>query len=155
MKRTSHKMGTRGIVGQVARIREQANLLIERELRARGIKGIVPAHGAVLAFLFGQTEPAPIKSVVEHVGRVKSTVTGMLNTLERYGYVRRFQSTEDRRSICVTLTDKGRALREDFDAISKAMLSKLYGTMQEEDRKILVHLLSVLERNLETDDSVK
>ena len=35
-------MHTHGIVGQIARVREAANLLIERELKARQMAGIVP-----------------------------------------------------------------------------------------------------------------
>ena len=92
-------MNTQGIVGQIARIRARANLFIEEQLQARGISGIVPAHGTVLAFLFRQTEPVPIKAVVQHAGRVKSTITGVLSTLERHRYVRRFRSTEDPQCI--------------------------------------------------------
>jgi DNA-binding MarR family transcriptional regulator len=143
-------MDTRGVVGQIARIREGTHLLIEQELRARGVVGIVPAHGDVLAFLFRQTEPVPIKTVVEHVGRVKSTVSGMLNTLENYGYVRRFRSTSDQRVVYVALTDKGRGLRGDFDAISKKLLACFYGTMPQKQRKALVDLLATVERNLQT-----
>lgn len=141
-------MDTQGIVGQIARIRALANLFIEQELQARGIAGIVPAHGAVLAFLFAQTQPVPIKGVVQHADRVKSTITGILNTLERHGYVRRFRSTDDQRVIYVALTEKGRALQEDFEAISEAMLDRVYGTMPQKDRKTLVQQLAVLEANL-------
>ena len=141
-------MDTRGIVGQIARIRALANLFIEQELQARGIDGIVPAHGTVLAFLFGQTEPVPIKAVVQHTGRVKSTITGVLSTLERHGYVRRFGSTEDQRVVFVALTDKGRALQRDFEAISQALLDRIYGAMPQKDRKTLVQQLGDLEANL-------
>jgi len=141
-------MDTRGIVEQIARIRALANLFIEQELRARGIAGIVPAHGTVLAFLFAQTEPVPIKAVVQHAGRVKSTITGILNTIERHGYVRRFRSTEDQRVIYVATTEKGRALQKDFGAISEAVLGKMYGTMPQKDRKALVQQLTILEANL-------
>jgi len=142
-------MDTRGIVGQIARIREQTHTLIESQLRARKIEGIVPAHGAVLAFLFRQTEPVPIKSVVERVGRVKSTVTGMVKTLERYGYIRRFQSPEDQRMVYIALTDKGRALQPDFEAISQALLAQVYGDMPPKDQESLVRLLGKVERNLQ------
>ena len=142
-------MDTRGIIGQIARIREQSHTLIEAQLRSREIEGIVPAHGAVLAFLFRQTEPVPIKSVVQKVGRVKSTVTGMLNTLERYGYIRRFRSTEDHRVVYVALTEKGRGLQPDFEAISVRLLDHVYGNMPPEDRKELVQLLAAVEHNLQ------
>ena len=34
-----------GIAGQIGRIREKANALVEDELKRRNIKGIVAAHG--------------------------------------------------------------------------------------------------------------
>jgi DNA-binding MarR family transcriptional regulator len=141
-------MDTRGIVGQIARIREQANLLIEAELRQRSITGIVPAHGSVLAFLFQQSRPVPIKMVVEQVRRAKSTVTVMINTLEKHGYVRKLPCETDNRIMYVELTPKGRRFRRDFDEISRALLNKLYGDMSEKDRERLVKELEKIESNL-------
>ncbi len=141
-------MDTRGIVGQIARIREQANLLIEAELRRRSIAGIVPAHGAVLAFLFQQSRPVPIKTVVENVRRVKSTVTVMINTLEKHGYVRKLPSESDNRVTYVELTPKGRRFRRDFEEISRVLLNKIYGDMSEKDRERLVRQLEKIENNL-------
>ncbi len=139
----------KGIVGQIARIREQANLLIEQELRNVQIEGILPAHGAILYFLFQQNQPVAMKEIVENVGRVKSTVTGMVSTLEHYGYVRKFQSPEDGRVILVELTEKGKALEEPVGAISGRLLEKVYGTMPAADREILARLLMQIRGNLE------
>jgi DNA-binding MarR family transcriptional regulator len=141
-------MDTRGIVGQIARIREQANLLIERELRERSIKGIVPAHGSVLNFLFQQSKPVPIKVVVEKVSRVKSTVTVMINTLKRYGYVQKMPCEIDNRVTYVELTPKGRKLRKDFFDISRILVKKLYGDMSDKDRERLIRQLEQIEQNL-------
>jgi DNA-binding MarR family transcriptional regulator len=141
-------MDTHGIVGQIARIREHANLLIESQLRQRSIIGIVPAHGAPLSFLFKQTKPVPIKAVVESVRRVKSTVTAMINTLERYGYVRKMPCTSDNRVTYVELTQKGRRLRKDFDEISMILLRHVYGNMSKNERERLVRQLEQIEQNL-------
>ncbi len=141
-------MDTRGIIGQIARIREQANLLIEAELRRRSVEGIVPAHGPVLAFLFQQSKPVPIKKVVENVRRVKSTVTVMINTLEKHGYVRKLPSESDNRMTYVELTPKGRRFRKDFDEISRVLLNRIYGDMSERDRERLVKQLENIESNL-------
>jgi DNA-binding MarR family transcriptional regulator len=138
----------RGIAGQIARVREKANALVERELKSRGIKGIVPAHGPVLAFLLRQSEPVPIKAVVENVRRVKSTVTVMINTLEKHGYIRKLPCETDSRVTYVELTPKGRRLRKDFEEISQTLLSKLYGDMSEKDRERLVRQLERIEGNL-------
>jgi DNA-binding MarR family transcriptional regulator len=141
-------MNTEGIIAQIARIRELANTLIEMELRKRSIDGIVPAHGPVLVFLFQQKKPVPIKSVVEKVGRVKSTVTVMINTIERHGYLRKLACETDNRITMIELTQKGRKLRKDFDEISKILRDKLYGNMNMKDREYLVNLLDSIEKNM-------
>lgn len=137
-----------GIVGQIARIREKANALIEKELKDRGIQGIVPAHGPVLAFLLRQNHPVPIKAVVESVRRVKSTVTVTIGTLEKHGYIRKLPCETDSRVTYVELTPKGRRLRKDFEEISMALRSKLYGDMVEKDRERLARQLEKIEANL-------
>lgn len=141
-------MNTEGIIAQIARIRESANALIEAELRKRSIKGIVPAHGTVLQFLFQQSKPVPIKAVVERIGRVKSTVTVMINNLERHGYVRKLPCDSDSRVTLVELTPTGRKLRKDFDQISKTLIDKVYGDMKKKDRQALVKWLDVIEVNM-------
>jgi DNA-binding MarR family transcriptional regulator len=137
-----------GIAGQIGRIREKANGLIERELKDRGIKGIVPAHGPVLSFLLRQEEPVAIRAVVESVGRVKSTVTVTIRTLEKHGYLRKFPSDTDARVTYVELTPKGRRLRKEFEEISRMLLGKLYGDMGEKERQRLVRQLERIEENL-------
>lgn len=137
-----------GILGQIARIREAANLLIEKELHLRGIVGIVPAHGSVLHFLFRQNEPVPIKSLVEKSGRVKSTVTGIVNTLERHGYISKQGCDQDGRSVRIALTEKGRGVKKDFEEISQLVLGRFYGEIPEEERERLVELLLLIEENL-------
>ncbi|MGE5296345.1 MAG: MarR family winged helix-turn-helix transcriptional regulator [Solirubrobacterales bacterium] len=139
---------TGGIAGQIARIREKANALIERELKNLGIKGIVPAHGPVLSFLLQQKGPVPIRAVVESVRRVKSTVTVTINTLEKHGYLRKSPSETDARVTYVELTAKGRRLQKDFEEISRTLRSRLYGDMSEKDREHLVRQLDEIEANL-------
>jgi len=137
-----------GIAGQIARIREKANALVETELKHRGIKRIVPAHGPVLSFLLRQSEPVAIKAVVESVRRVKSTVTVTISTLERHGYLRKFPCETDARVTYVELTAKGRRLQKDFEEISQALRSKIYGNMSEKERERLVQQLDQIEENL-------
>lgn len=139
---------TRNIVDLVARIREAANLLIERELLRRGLTGIVPAHGLVFSFLFRQNDVIPIKALVHQSGRVKSTVTGMINTLEKHGYIYKQACAEDARSTLVGLTERGKTIRQDFEEISDILEKQVYGEMLQDDRQRLVALLLVIEGNL-------
>ena len=140
-----------GIIGEISRIRERANLLIERELRTANFRGILPAHGAILFFLFQQDKPVAMKDIVEKVGRVKSTVTGMINTLEQYGYVKKEQSPEDGRVMLVKLTDKGRSLKPVAEHISAKLVEKTYGDMPEQHRIRLAEDLHQVRLNLEKE----
>ena len=148
MKNKNNNLNTEGIVAQIARIRESANALIEAELRKRSIDGIVPAHGAALVFLFRQKKPVPIKAVVESTGRVKSTVTVTINTLEKYGYVRKIPCQTDSRVTYVELTQKGRKLEKDFEEISTILREKIFGNMSRKDREVLIKLLTKIEQNM-------
>ena len=141
-------MNTQGIIGQIARIREAANLLIETEIKARKLKGIVPAHGPALVFLFQQKKSVPIKAVVDSTGRVKSTVTVMINTLEKHGYIQKSPCETDSRVTHVQLTPKGRKLRKHFDEISSILIDKVYGNMAKTERETLVGQLNQIEQNL-------
>jgi DNA-binding MarR family transcriptional regulator len=138
----------RHFVNQLARIREAANLLIEKELQVHGLKGIVPAHGLVFAFLLRQNGPVPIKALVQQSGRVKSAVTGMVNTLEKHGYVYKIECVEDARSTLIGLTEKGRAIRQDFEEISAVLEKRVFGDMPMDDRRHLVELLAKIDENL-------
>jgi len=142
-------MNTRGLIGQIARIRQRVNALIERELKSRGIKGVVPHHSPVLAFLLRQSEPVPIKALVEHVGRAKSSITGTLNTLERHGYIHRTPCETDKRITYVALTEKGKALEQPMQEISAILLDRFYGGISMGDRQQLVELLERIGKNLE------
>ena len=141
-------MDTNAIISVIAKIREEANLFIEKELRMRSIEGILPAHGPVLHFLFRQTTPVPIKNVVEDVGRVKSTVTGILKTLERYGYIQKFPDSTDSRITLVALSGKGKALQKDFHEISSKLLDTVYSDMPIEDRSSLMTQLLTIKSNM-------
>lgn len=138
------------MIGRISRIRERANLYVERKLREVEIEGILPAHGSILNFLFQQDTPVSMKEIVKKVGRVKSTVTGMIHTLEHHGYVEKLQSLEDGRVQLVRLTEKGRGLRPHFDAISEELIAQFYGAMPQADRVQLAALLGQVEFNFGT-----
>jgi DNA-binding MarR family transcriptional regulator len=102
-----------------------------------------------LFFLFQQDEPVAMKAIVEKVGRVKSTVTGMIHTLEQHGYVEKFQSLEDGRVMLVQLTERGRAIRPTFKKISQKLQKKVYGDMSADDQQHLVEMLAGVRRNMD------
>lgn len=140
---------SKNIINQISKIREAANIFIEHELDSRGIEGVVPAHGVVFAFLYKQHGPVPIVSLVKISGRAKSTVTGMVKTLEQYGYLHRQVSPDDARSFHIELTKKGWSIKSDFEEISDMLIQKVYGDITNKDQDFLVKLLTQIEENLD------
>ena len=86
--------------------------------------------------------------MVDKVGRVKSTVTVMINTLERHGYVQKLACDTDNRITLIELTPAGKRLQRDFGEISRQVLPVLYRDMKQKDRQTLVNLLAIVESNL-------
>jgi DNA-binding MarR family transcriptional regulator len=137
-----------GAFERVARVHELGNLLIERELERHGAEGVLPAHGGVLAFLFRQSEPVPIKDIVAFTGRAKSSVTGVVQTLERSGYVSRTQDPADLRSWRIQLTPAGRNLLPAFQETSERLVATVLKGLSESDQLALVALLVRVDENL-------
>jgi len=59
------------------------------------------------------------------------TLSPLLKRLEAIGYVRRQRDPADERSLAVTLTDKGRALRAEAEKIPPAVVARLALPMEE------------------------
>lgn len=142
----SHKPA--GAFERIARVHELGNLLIERELERRGAHGVLPAHGGVLAFLFRQSEPVPIKDIVAFTGRAKSSVTGVVQTLERSGYLSRVQDPADLRSWRIQLTPAGRDLLPAFQKTSELLVGTVLSGLPESEQVALVNILVRIEDNL-------
>lgn len=79
-------------------------------LEARtGELGVSPLEGHILTYL-RKYAPAPVGELVRVFGLKPSTLTSLLDRLERAGLVRRELNPADRRSLLVHLTDRGRDL---------------------------------------------
>lgn len=62
-----------------------------------------------------------VKELGEHLFLDSGTLTPLLKTLEKKGFVTRQRSKEDERVLVVTLTDKGLALRDKAVTIPQSM----------------------------------
>ncbi|MDC7223346.1 MAG: MarR family transcriptional regulator [Spirochaetales bacterium] len=132
----------------VSRVNEVSRLYLQNALTARGLDGLVPAHGQVFYPLFEQGEPLSLGEIVRISGRAKSTITGMAHTLEKHGYVKRIASPRDRRSVILSLTEKGWQVKDLFQEISKDLMDLVYRDMDGVDQEKLIELLVRVEKNL-------
>ena len=82
-----------------------------REIQRKTVSEInlTPPQFQTLRLLWEQ-DGQPFKDLAEANGCTRPTMTGIVDTLEKNGLVSRQPNPEDRRSLLVTLTEKGRDL---------------------------------------------
>jgi len=71
----------------------------------------------------------------------RATMTGLVDTLERDGYVKREPDPDDRRMMSVRLTVRGEKFLHQFLPGHFKIASAVLSTLSEAERKTLVHLL--------------
>ncbi len=77
----------------------------------------------------------------------RATITGLLDTLERDGFVRREPDPADRRQITVHLTPAGQSFMHGLLPTHFQLINGLMGNLNEAERKTLVQLLhKIVER---------
>jgi DNA-binding MarR family transcriptional regulator len=100
----------------------------------------------------GFQNPRTPAELAEMTGVTRATMTGLIDTLERDGLVKREPDPVDRRMLSVRLTAKGEALlREILPGHFKRMAS-LMEPLSETERKTLVRLLNKVLEKLKSPD---
>lgn len=144
-----------GILDLISQIRATSSEILRQELEKNGIEGIVPAHGTILFYLFNKEKPVHLGEVVKASGRAKSTITGMITTLEKHGYLKRIHCEKDKRSILVEMTPKGESLKHLFNEISDNIIYQVYDGIEREDQEHLIKTLRRINKNLKKNIRIK
>lgn len=127
----------------------------ERDLfRSHGVHGLTPPQLFLLRHLWILEEDQGYYckelANLSHVSR--ATITGIIDTMEKEGYVIRTQDPIDRRSIKVKLTEKGRNLKKYKPPIDSKKIDYLKDFTLKE-LEILTSLLKRLYKKVNTNDS--
>jgi DNA-binding MarR family transcriptional regulator len=134
------------VIQLISSIRGHAYRFIIGELRANGVHGIVPSHGAILSSLF-EEEKLSMKDLAGRIDRDKSTVTALVQRLKELGYVKIEKDARDQRVHYVALTKKGRELEPVFDEISRKLIDRVYAGISQEERRTVIGILERMHGN--------
>lgn len=85
----------------------------------------------------------------QRISRDPSTVTALVKKLVMMGLAQTGKSAQDRRSTVVSLTEKGRLLKDDFDEISLRLESVWHDGIEEADLATTMRVLQKVRDNLE------
>lgn len=125
---------------QISKIKQLGDRVFEKILTAQGIEAFNGAQGRILYVLW-QEDGVPIKTIAERCGLAITSLTTMLERMEKSGLIIRQQDSGDKRKTLIFLTDKAKALKEDYDAVSDRMSALFYqGFTEEEIRNFEEHL---------------
>ena len=89
----------------------------------------------------GPGSPASMQDIARHFKIRAPSATFLVEELVRGGYLARHANAQDRRKVELTLTTKGKRSFKTFEAKRAVVLSKLFGSLDEKDRKELNRIL--------------
>jgi MarR family transcriptional regulator, organic hydroperoxide resistance regulator len=141
-------MKLRRTITMISKIKESSDNFLKNELEKRGVKGIVPSHGSILATLYAKDKPLTMTEVAADIRKTPATTTVLVDKLLDMGYVTREKSLEDARYTHITLTQKGKEFRDVFFEISMQLNEKFNSGLSDLEADILEKLLEKIERNI-------
>lgn len=100
---------------------------------------------ALVLNVLGEEGPVPISMLAERTGSANSTVSGIVDRLEKLGLAKRERSEDDRRVIYVAATEKYRALREKAATDVSGYFNSLLDTMAPEDKAMVAEAFQKLD----------
>jgi len=89
--------------------------------------------------------------LADKAGVTRATMTGLLDTLEKDGVIRREADVRDRRTVLVRLTETGRALLERMLPDYFECVARLMAPLSAIERKQLVALLQKIQQSATVD----
>jgi len=120
---------------------------IESQLIEEGIEDLVPAYGNILTVLYNNNGRLMMKDIAAIVGKDKSTITALIKSLMKLGYVNKIKSEKDKRITYIELTKKSYGVKDKFDKISNELNKKAYKGFSEEEKEMFLRLLKKMNNN--------
>lgn len=109
----------------ISKVKQIQGRVFERMLDENGISEFNGAQGRIL-FVLWETDNIPISALSQRTGLAKTTLTSMLDRLEKSGHIRRVPDPDDRRTVRIRLTETAEALREKYERVSVMMSEVFY-----------------------------
>ncbi|MGY0393943.1 MULTISPECIES: MarR family transcriptional regulator [unclassified Fusobacterium] len=130
----------------ISRVQHRGAIYIEELLREKGIDNLVYSHIRIIIIL-SVYKKLSMKEISNLISKDKSTVTSLVNKLERMGYVKKTASTEDKRVIYLTLEEKADEIIETVFQVTKVFHKRVEKILTKEEINQLFCLMEKLVEN--------
>lgn len=130
------------------------NLVLTADLLEKRIASLLlpfdlsPATGLVLSILVDSETPVSPNNIADRLIISRASVTSLLDTLEKRGFVKRQPHISDRRMILVVLTDSGRQVANKFRPIVHQHQKVWLNALNEKEQEQLIKMLQRLQASL-------
>lgn len=135
----------------ISKIHQLGGRIFSRMLKEYGIDEINPAQGRIM-FVLWREDNIPINELAKKASLGKSTLTSMLDRLEKTGFIRRVPSRDDRRAILIQRTEKDKSFQERYVQVSQAMGRLFYDGFSAGEIDQFENYLKRIFKNLEKHD---
>ena len=132
----------------VTKIKQLGDRIIERILAEKNIDAFNGAQGRILYVLW-QEDGVPIKIISEKSGLAITSLTTMLERMEKNGLISRKTDEADKRKTLLFLTDKAKELKEAYDSVSNEMGNIYYRDFTDKEILQFEEYLNRIRVNLE------
>ncbi len=141
------KINNKNFLYGLSSIRKSAFTFLEAEMAKSGINDFSPSFGDIL-YVIHSLGSGYVKDIVERSYKDKSTISNIINQLEKKGYVEKIPDADDGRRVKVKLTEQAENYIEEMAIISDSLQKKLFSNMSNEEQKIMFLLLNKVGTNL-------
>jgi mobile rSAM pair MarR family regulator len=108
----------------ITKIKQLGDRIFQRILNEKGVDAFNGPQGRILYTLW-QEDGVPIKTISDKCGLAITTLTTMLERMEKQELIHRQPDEKDKRKTLIVLTEKARGLESDYRAVSDQM-GRLY-----------------------------
>lgn len=128
--------------------------LVNHEIqKALKQENITPPQLDILVCL-GRTEGLTLGEIGERLLVTGGNITGLVDRLERSGYVYRERDQKDRRIIRAKLTPKGQAVHKEILPVFQKCLNNIMNILPSSEQRLLNRLLKRLSQSLLADSGL-
>jgi len=129
----------------ISRVSLVVTSALKKEFASSGVEQVKPAYLGVLMSLW-QEDGLKVVELGKKAGLEPSTMTGLLDRMERDELVARKSDTSDRRVLRIYLTRTGRQVREPALKVVERVLNEIFAGISEDDisqtKNLLRHVLA-------------
>ena len=130
----------------ISQIHQLSGRIFSKKLREYDID-INHAQGRII-FALWKKDQIPINDLAKETALSKSTLTTMLERLEKSGHISRKQSEIDKRATIICLTSKSSELKADYQKVSLDMVDLFYKNFTDGDISKFENFLKKILENL-------